>query len=858
MDVVVVESPTKAKTINKYLGNNYKVLSSYGHVRDLPEKDGSVLPDEDFRMIYEPLADKKQRIADIAKAIKDARHLYLATDPDREGEAISWHLLSALKEQNAIKDVDVKRVVFHEITKNAVLEAMQNPRALDEGLIDAYQARRALDYLVGFTLSPVLWRKLQGSRSAGRVQSVALRLICERESEIEAFVPQEYWSLTSAFTTPKGDGFEARLSRLDGAKLDKFSLSKEEDAKRAIALIEAEDFKVQSIEKKQAQRHPSPPFSTSTLQQEASRKLGFGTDRTMRTAQKLFEGITLDGETVGLITYMRTDSVQLSTDALNACRDQIKTSYGDPFLPEKPRSYKTKTKNAQEAHEAIRPTDVARTPDQIGKFLDDDQRRLYDLIWKRTLSSQMSSAKLDRVVAELSSSDDKIGFRAVGSTITFPGFLKIYQEGRDDPAQDDDEAGGLLPPMAPNDPLKRGEIKPEQHFTQPPPRFSEASLVKRLEELGIGRPSTYASIISVLQNRNYVRLESRRFIPEDRGRLVTAFLTAFFDQYVQPDFTALLENRLDEVASGSLAWKDVLRDFWDPFHHVVGEVQERRVAEVIDALNDLLAARLFPPRPDGSDPRICQLCKEGNLSLKLGRYGAFVGCSNYPDCRYTRKLDADPNEPEPEEQKDRILGVDPANSEEVLLKHGPYGAYVQRGSGDDLKRSSLAPNMTPADITLEQALALLSLPREIGKHPETGKPIEAGINRYGPFIKHDRFVRLSADDDVLTIGMNRAMALIAEAATKGGRPAQKVLKELGEHPEDQKPVTLHEGRFGPYVKHGKVNASLPKGEDPESLTMETAVALLAAKAAKGGGKKGGAAKKKTSKAKSSKAKDKAS
>ena len=855
MDVVVVESPTKAKTINKYLGADYKVLSSYGHVRDLPEKDGSVLPEEDFRMIYEPLADKKQRIAEIAKAIKDARHLYLATDPDREGEAISWHLLSALEEQGAIKDVDVKRVVFHEITKSAVLEAMRNPRGLDEGLIDAYQARRALDYLVGFTLSPVLWRKLQGSRSAGRVQSVALRLICERENEIEAFVSTEYWSVTADFTTPKGDSFQARLARLDGAKLDKFGLCNEADAKRAVALIEAEGFKVQSIEKKQAQRHPSPPFSTSTLQQEAARKLGFGAERTMRTAQKLFEGINLDGETVGLITYMRTDSVQLSADALSACRDQIQSSFGAPFLPEKPRTYKTKTKNAQEAHEAIRPTDLGRRPDQIGGFLDDDQRRLYDLIWKRTLASQMASAKLDRVIAELSSSDEKVGFRAVGSTITFPGFLKVYQEGRDDPAQDDDEAGGLLPPMAPNDPLTCDKIEPKQHFTEPPPRYSEASLVKKLEELGIGRPSTYASIISVLQNRNYVRLESRRFIPEDRGRLVTAFLTAFFDQYVQPDFTALLEDRLDEVASGTLAWKDVLRDFWAPFHHVVDEVKERRVAEVIDALNDLLAARLFPPRPDGSDPRICQLCTEGQLSLKLGRYGAFVGCSNYPDCRYTRKLDADPNAPEPEESKDRIIGVDPVTSEEVILKHGPYGPYVQRGAGDDLKRSSLAPNMTPADLTIEQALALLALPREIGKHPESGKPIEAGINRYGPYIKHDRFVRLGADDDVLSIGMNRAIALIAEAGSKG-RPAQKVLRELGEHPDDKKPVTLHEGRFGPYVKHGKINASLPKGESPESLTMESAVALLAAKASKGGKKPARRASAKTTggKAKSGKAK----
>ncbi|MGI9434826.1 MAG: type I DNA topoisomerase [Geminicoccaceae bacterium] len=850
MDVVVVESPTKAKTINKYLGSGYKVLSSYGHVRDLPEKDGSVIPDEDFRMIYEPLADKKERIADIARAVKDAQHLYLSTDPDREGEAISWHLLSALEEAGAIKNTDVKRVVFHEITKGAVLEAMRHPRDLDEGLIDAYQARRALDYLVGFTLSPVLWRKLQGSRSAGRVQSVALRLICERETEIEAFVPREYWSLGTEFTTPKGDKFKARLSRLDGKKLDKFDVANEADAKRAVALIEARDFKVQSIEKKKAQRHPSPPFSTSTLQQEAARKLGFGADRTMRTAQKLFEGINLDGETVGLITYMRTDSVQLSSDALTACRAQIETSYGAPFLPDKPRTYKTKTKNAQEAHEAIRPTDLSHLPDQIAGFLDDDQRRLYDLIWKRTMASQMASAQLDRVVAELTASDDQVGFRANGSTVTFPGFLKIYQEGRDEPAQDDDDADGLLPPMAPNDPLVRGPIATKQHFTEPPPRYSEASLVKRLEELGIGRPSTYASIISVLQNRSYVRLESRRFVPEDRGRLVIAFLTAFFDQYVQPDFTALLENRLDEVATGSLDWKVVLRDFWDPFHHVVDEVRERRVAEVIDALNELLAARLFPPRPDGSDPRVCQLCQEGQLSLKLGRYGAFVGCSNYPDCRYTRKLDVDPNQPEPEDQKERVVGVDPATSEEVTLKHGPYGPYVQRGTGEELKRSSLAPNMTPTELTLEQALSLLSLPRVIGNHPEYGKPIEVGINRYGPYIKHDRFVRLGADDDVLTIGMNRAMVLIAEAATKG-RPAQKVLREMGEHPEDGKPVTLHEGRFGPYVKHGKLNASLPKGEEPDSLSMDAAVALLAAKASKTGGKKGG---KRTVKKKASKGK----
>jgi DNA topoisomerase-1 len=835
MDVVVVESPTKAKTINKYLGSGYKVLSSYGHVRDLPEKDGSVLPDEDFRIIYEPLADKKQRIADIATAVKGATHLYLATDPDREGEAISWHLLAALKEKNAINGVDVKRVVFHEITKTAVLDAMRHPRDLDDGLIDAYQARRALDYLVGFTLSPVLWRKLQGSRSAGRVQSVALRLICERENEIEAFVPQEYWSLESEFETPKGDRFLARLARLDGKKVEKFTLKSEADARRAVEQILARDFAVESVEKKQVQRHPAPPFSTSTLQQEAARKLGFGADRTMRTAQKLFEGITFDGETVGLITYMRTDSVQLSGEAIGSCRKQIEQSYGSRFLPAKPRAYKTRTKNAQEAHEAIRPTDLGRSPDRVGRYLGDDQRRLYELIWKRTMASQMASAELDRVTAELSSEDQEVGFRAVGSTITFPGFLKVYQEGRDDPAQDEDDSERLLPPMAPNDPLKRHEVKPEQHFTQPPPRYTEASLVRKLEELGIGRPSTYASIISVLQNRNYVRLESRRFVPEARGRLVVAFLIAFFDQYVQPAFTAGLEDQLDEVAAGQRAWKEVLREFWNPFHDTVDEVKERRVAEVIDALNELLAARLFPPREDGSDPRVCQLCGNGQLSLKLGRYGAFVGCSNYPDCKYTRKLDADQDEEADAEPKERLIGIDPETEEEVLLKKGPYGPYVQRGEGDSLKRSSLAPNMTPAELTLDQALALLRLPREIGRHPESGKPIEAGINRYGPYIKHDRFVRLGVDDDVLAIGMNRAIALIAEAGSKA-RPAAKVLREMGDHPEDGKPITLHEGRYGPYLKHGKINASLPKAEAPESLTLEKAVELIAAKAAKGGGK----------------------
>jgi DNA topoisomerase I len=836
MDVVVVESPTKARTINKYLGEGYTVLSSYGHVRDLPEKDGSVLPDEDFRIIYQPLEDKKKRISEIARALKGAKHLYLATDPDREGEAISWHLLAALQEMGAVNGVEVKRVVFHEITRRAVLDAMAHPRDLHEDLIDAYQARRALDYLVGFTLSPLLWRKLQGSRSAGRVQSVALRLICEREAEIEAFRPQEYWSLEADFATPAGNTFAARLARLDGRKLDKFDLASEADARRAVAEVERRAFAVESVEKKQVQRHPAPPFTTASLQQEASRKLGFSASRTMRTAQRLFEGATLGGETVGLITYMRTDSVQLSGDAIAACRRQVASAYGERYLPKEPRAFRTKTKNAQEAHEAIRPTDLARTPQAIGRFLEDDQRRLYELIWKRTLASQMASAVLDRVTVEIGSEDGQVGFRATGSTIAFDGFLKLYQEGRDDPAQDEDESERLLPAMAKDDALKRGEIRPRQHFTEPPPRFSEASLVKRLEELGIGRPSTYASIISVLQDRNYVRLEGRRFVPEDRGRLVSAFLVAFFDKYVQPGFTADLESRLDDVAAGGRHWKEVLREFWEPFQGVVGEVSERRVAQVIEALNDFLGPQLFPPREDGVDPRACPLCADGRVSLKFGRYGAFIGCSNYPECRYTRPfgMRADEIDQQPKE-KERILGVDPASHEEVKLMVGPYGPYVQRGEGDTLKRSSLPPGLDPAELDLQTALALLTLPRTVGTHPETGKPIEAGINRYGPYIRHDRFVRLGPEDDVLSIGMNRAMALLAEARGSG-RPAPELLKELGPHPADGKPVTLHKGRFGPYVKHGKVNASLPKSEDAQAFSLDAAVALLDKKSAKGGGR----------------------
>ena len=840
MDVVVVESPTKAKTIKKYLSDAPEVEASYGHVRDLLEKDGSVLPDEDFKMVWTVLGDKKKRVDEIVKAVRNAKRLFLATDPDREGEAISWHLLEVLKERNVLKNVEVKRVVFHEITKSAVTEAMAHPRDLDQSLIDAYLARRALDYLVGFTLSPVLWRKLQGSRSAGRVQSVALRLICEREAEIEAFVPREHWTVEALLETPDHAKFKARLTHLGDKKLGKFDLADEAAAKSAVAEITGASLAIGPVEKKQVNRQPSPPFSTSTLQQEAARKLGFSTDRTMKTAQRLFEGTQLGGETVGLITYMRTDSVQLSGEAIGSARRLIGRSYGETYLPEHPRVFKTKTKNAQEAHEAIRPTDCGREPKAVGRYLDDDQRRLYELIWKRTVASQMAAARLDRVTVDVLDKAGAVTLRATGQTIAFDGFLKLYQEGRDDPSADDaDDENVLLPALVTGTAVAERGVTPNQHFTEPPPRFSEASLVKKLEELGVGRPSTYSSIISVLQNRDYVRLEQKRFVPEDRGRLVSTFLTSFFDRYVQPTFTAALEDQLDRVAAGELSWKQVLREFWQPFVASVGEVSELRVAQVIDALNDALAKRLFPERADGGDPRSCPLCTEGRLSLKLGRYGAFVGCSNYPECRFTRQLGENADAEAARSQEERLLGVDPVSQEEVWLKNGRFGFYIQSGSGDAIKRSSLPPNLQPADIDLEIALKLLALPRDVGTHPESGETITAGINRYGPFVQHQRqFVRLPADEDVLAIGMNRALTLIAENPAKGrGRAAAKALKEMGPHPEDGEPVVVLDGRFGPYVKHGKINASLPKGKAAADLEMAEAVELLAARAAKAGGGK---------------------
>jgi DNA topoisomerase-1 len=854
MNVVVVESPAKAKTINKYLGSDYKVLASYGHVRDLPPKDGSVRPDEDFAMDWSTAERGETRIRDIAKALKDADGLILATDPDREGEAISWHVLELLRQRGALKGKSVQRVVFHEITKNAILEAMRHPRDLDRPLIDAYLARRALDYLVGFTLSPVLWRKLPGSRSAGRVQSVALRLICEREAEIEVFVPREYWTVDVALAKSDGAQFTARLTELDGKKLDKFDLANEAAAQAAVEKINRGAFSVRKIERRQARRHPYPPFTTSTLQQEASRKLGLSAQNIMRIAQRLYEGIDVDGETVGLITYMRTDSVTLSGEAIGSARRLIERDYGKDYLPDSPRAYKSSAKNAQEAHEAIRPTDMFRKPEAL-RALKEEERRVYELIWKRTLASQMESAVLDQVSIDIAGESSTL--RATGSVITFDGFLKLYQESRDEEADKSDPTGEeserRLPPLDEGEGLTRRGVTPEQHFTQPPPRYSEASLVKKLEELGIGRPSTYASILSVLQERKYVRLEKRRFIPEDRGRIVTTFLENFFERYVQYNFTAKLEDLLDDISEGKIDWRQVLTDFWGDFSRAVEGTKDLTITQVIDALDEALGPHFFPDKGDGSNPRLCPGCGTGRLGLKLGKFGAFIGCSNYPECRYTTRLTVDSNGADAQTAAAGpvAIGTDPATGLPVTLRKGPYGLYVQlgeaEGTGKDAvkpKRVGLPKGWSAAELDLDKAVKLLSLPREVGKHPETGQPIKAGIGRFGPYLQHERiYASIPADEDVLTIGINRAVDLIK---TKTERAAQAKLRDIGRHPKDDKDIALYKGRFGPYLKHGRTVATLPKDVDPDTLTLDAAVTLIDARAAKakpakGKGKKAAAA-----------------
>lgn len=844
MDVVIVESPAKAKTINKYLGRNYKVLASFGHVRDLPAKDGSVRPDEDFAMSWAVDSASAKRLADISKAMKDADGLILATDPDREGEAISWHVLEILRQKKAVKGQPVKRVVFNAITKQAVLDAMAHPRDIDADLVDAYLARRALDYLVGFTLSPVLWRKLPGARSAGRVQSVALRLVCDREAEIERFVREEYWQIAATLLTPRTESFEARLTGFEGKRLQKLDIKNEAQASDIKAMLEGATFRARSVEAKPTKRNPGPPFTTSTLQQAASSRLGFSASRTMQVAQRLYEGVDVGGETVGLITYMRTDGVQMAPEAIAAARDAIDKEFGARYLPEKPRYYSTKAKNAQEAHEAIRPTDFFRTPASVRAHLDADQFRLYEMVWKRAIASQMNAAEIERTTVEIDAVNGarRAELRAVGSVVRFDGFIAAYTDQKEDDAEDED--GKRLPEIREGEALQREAVVATQHSTEPPPRYTEATLIKKMEELGIGRPSTYAATLKTLEDREYVVIDKRRLIPHSRGRLVTAFLENFFDKYVEYDFTADLEERLDEISDGKLDWKEVLRDFWKDFSAHVEETRELRVSDVLDALNEELAPLVFPAREDGSDPRVCPRCGTGKLSLKLGRNGAFVGCSNYPECGYTRQFGAEAGDGADGETADRPLGKDPYTSEEIVLKSGRFGPYVQRGDGKEAKRASLPKGWKPEEMDHEKALALLSLPRDVGKHPETGKMISAGIGRYGPFVLHDgTYANLDSVEDVFSIGLNRAVTVIAEKKNRfakggSGRAAPAALKDLGEHPDGGK-ITVRDGRYGPYVNWGKVNATLPKGTDPQSIELGKALELIAAKAgsAKGGGRK---------------------
>ncbi|MBX3478911.1 MAG: type I DNA topoisomerase [Caulobacter sp.] len=833
MNVVVVESPAKAKTINKYLGADFTVLASYGHVRDLPSKDGSVKPDDDFSMTWEVDGKSTKRISDIVDALKKADRLILATDPDREGEAISWHVLEILQKKKALKDKTVSRVTFNAITKAAVTEAMARPRDIDMELVDAYLARRALDYLVGFTLSPVLWRKLPGSRSAGRVQSVALRLVVDRELEIERFKTQEYWSV-DAEVSAGSEPFTARLVTHQGKRLTKFDLGNETDAMAARAAVNATTFSVKSVEKKPARRTPPPPFTTSTLQQEASRKLGFNAQRTMQAAQKLYEGIDIGGETVGLITYMRTDGVQAAPEALEEARAVISGLYGKDYVPESARHYKTKAKNAQEAHEAIRPTSLNRNPGKLR--LEGDLGRLYELIWKRMLASQMEAARIERTTVELEGADGVTGLRASGQVVQFPGYLAVYEEGRDDA---DDEDSARLPAINEGAAAKVLSCKADQHFTEPPPRYSEASLVKKMEELGIGRPSTYASVLTVLRDRAYVRMEKNRFIPEDKGRLVTAFLEQFFARYVEYDFTAALEEKLDQVSDGKLDWKVLLRDFWTEFHAAVAEIGELRTTHILDALNESLGPHIFPAKEDGSDPRICPTCGSGRLSLKTGKFGAFIGCSNYPECRFTRPIAQPDGEGEAEATADRELGVNPKTMQAVWLKNGRFGPYVEE-TAEKPKRASLPKTWPPATMDIDKALRLLDLPRDVGPHPEDGKMIQAGIGRYGPYVLHEgTYANLESADEVFEVGLNRAVSVLAEkrAGGRGGRGQAAALKELGNHPEDDQPIRILSGRFGPYIKHGSTNANIPRGKDPLEVTLEEAIGLIAERIAKGGGKK---------------------
>ena len=813
MKLVIVESPAKAKTINKYLGKDYSVLASFGHIRDLPSKDGSVLPDKDFEMSWELSAGGKKRLADIVKAVKECDTIVLASDPDREGEAIAWHILEELKAKKVLKGKKIERVVFHEITKSAVTEAIQNPRQIDDNLVSAYMARRALDYLVGFTLSPVLWRKLPGSKSAGRVQSVALRLICDRENEIEKFKPEEYWTIDAELFTSAKALIKSRLIQLDGVKLEKFDLNTEDKALEAKAKIEAQEFLISNVERKKANRYPAPPFTTSTLQQEAARKLRFSAKKTMQIAQKLYED--------GLITYMRTDAVNLSQEAIAACREAILKYFGEAYLPKVAKEYKTKSKNAQEAHEAIRPSDVMNTPKKMEAKLDNEAHKLYELIWKRTVACQMNPAVLDKVVIDATSLDEKIVLRANGQVIDFDGFLKLYQESKDD--ADDDDEDRILPNVTEGEAVSKGEITPEQHFTSPPPRFTEASLVKKLEELGIGRPSTYATIIAVLQERKYVRVEKLRFIPEDRGRIVTVFLENFFKKYVEYDFTAQLEEYLDDVSAGEMDWKKLLGGFWVKFIKNIDAVKPLQISEVIEKIDEVLSHHLFPPREDGTDPRVCPECGNGHLSVKLGKFGAFIGCSNYPECKYTKPL-VDTSDEEaadiqkPKSGEDKIITE--LNGLNVYLKHGPYGYYLQLGEDatattEKPKRAPLPKNITPEELTAEQAIRLLSLPFDLGDG------IQVNIGKFGPYIKQgNKSKSLTGQDTIFNISLERAQQILQNV------PERASGKSLGIHPANKQDIILMSGRYGPYLKCGKTNYALPKEIKGREPSLDEAINII--------------------------------
>ncbi len=832
MNLVIVESPAKAKTINKYLGGNYTVLASYGHIRDLPSKNGSVDPEDKFKMIWEVDSFSKKYLKEIADAAKKSEKIILATDPDREGEAIAWHVKEYLDEKKILKDKKIERVVFNEITKKAVTKGIDNPRNIETNLVDAYMARRALDYLVGFNISPILWTKLPGSKSAGRVQSVALRLLTEREHEIEQFIPEEFWTLNVNFKTLNGNILNSNLVILNENKVEKFTFKNKEDINKAIEIIKKSKYKILDITSKIYTRNPPGPFTTSTLQQTASSKLGFGASRTMQIAQRLYQGIDIEGDTLGLITYMRTDGTNISKDAISDFRNFIQNSYGDNYLPQQPNNFSgKKAKNAQEAHEAIRPTDISRTPESMKKFLSTDQIKLYDLIWSRALSSQMESAKFDRKTITIISDDNLNQFKCSGSTIKFDGFLKLTRI--------DDEDEKILPDVD-KDEVSTDEFIDEQHFTQPPPRYSEASLVKKLEELGIGRPSTYASIISVISNRGYADVINKRFFPTDRGKLLSAFLEKLFSKYVDYGFTAGLEEQLDDITSGKEEWIKVLDNFWKDFNNNVSNVKEKRTREVLDLLNESLGELIFEADENGKINRKCKLCNTGELSLKNSfRGGAFIGCSNYPDCKFTRPLSKTKANDQIALAEPKLIGQN-ENGKDIYLKNGRFGPYLQyeimedenptkkkkkRKENNNLKNVSIPKGIEIDQINLDKAKYLCSLPKIIGQHPDNGQDITINSGRFGPYLKcENKSARLENVEELFTIGLNRAITLIAEA--KPGRISSSLIKDLGEHPDDKKPVRIMKGQYGPYIKYKSLNATIPEEKDPTEITMEEALILI--------------------------------